>query len=267
MSADRVPVLVKTLVDARRSLLLWALGLVVVVSMYLPVYPQLADSGSLTASAGALPEELSSALGMADLATAPGYLGGTVYGLLGPLLLLVFATGFGSRAIGGDEEAGTLDLYLAHPLSRRRLVLERFGALAAAIAAFGLVVWGSVAAYVAGLGLDVGAEGVAAASLALTLLVLGFGTLALAVGAATGRRAAALGVTAGTAVLAYLANALAPLVDGLEDVRRLSPFYHLAGSEPLRTGFDLGGILVLAVIPVALLAAAVATFDRRDLNV
>ena len=37
-----------------------------------------------------------------------------------PLLLLVYAIGAGSRAIAGEEESGTLDLLLAHPLSRRR---------------------------------------------------------------------------------------------------------------------------------------------------
>jgi hypothetical protein len=40
-----------------------------------------------------------------------------------------------------------LDLLLAHPVSRTRLVLERFAALAAAVAWLGLVVWaGTLAA-------------------------------------------------------------------------------------------------------------------------
>ena len=48
-----------------------------------------------------------------------------------PLLLLIAAIGAGARATAGEEERGTLDLLLANPISRRRLVLEKLAALAA----------------------------------------------------------------------------------------------------------------------------------------
>jgi ABC-2 type transport system permease protein len=72
-----------------------------------------------------------------------GYLQGTLFALLGPLLAVMMAVAAGARAIAGDEEAGTLELLLAHPVSRTRLLLERFGALAAAVILLRLVVWGA----------------------------------------------------------------------------------------------------------------------------
>jgi hypothetical protein len=58
--------------------------------------------------------------------TPAGYLQGTLFALLGPLLLVMMAVTTGARAIAGDEEAGTLDLVLAqpgqpHPPGRRAL--------------------------------------------------------------------------------------------------------------------------------------------------
>jgi len=44
-----------------------------------------------------------------------------------PLLLLVFGIGFGTNAIAGDEEKGTLGFLLASPLPRWRVVVAKFG--------------------------------------------------------------------------------------------------------------------------------------------
>ena len=46
-----------------------------------------------------------------------------------PLLLMIAAIGAGAGAIAGEEERGTLELLLANPLSRRRLVLEKTAAV------------------------------------------------------------------------------------------------------------------------------------------
>jgi hypothetical protein len=136
--------------------------------------------------------------------------------LLGPLLVVMMAVVTGARAIAGDEEAGSLELLLAHPVSRTRLLLERFGALTTAVCLLGLIVWAATVAVVAAADMGIGADRLAAATLGLVLLVLGFGTVALAAGAASGRRGLTLGVTAALAVTAYLANTVAPQVDSLK---------------------------------------------------
>lgn len=183
------------------------------------------------------------------------------------MLLIMFAATSGARAIAGDEEAGTLDLLLAHPVSRTRLVLERFGALVASIALLGSLVWAATLAAIAGAGIGIGAGRITAATLGLTLLAVAFGAIALTVGAISGRRGPVLGVTAALAVAAYLAYSFAPQVDGLEGLRNLSPFHYYLGADPLRTGFHLGHLAVLVAIPLALLGIALWSFNRRDIAV
>src|SRR4029453_11588375 len=164
-------VFAKTVRDQRRSLGWWSLGLVAVIAVYVLPYRQYLDSGVLSVNTDSA---IYQALGYDT--TPAGYLQGTLFALLGPLLLVMMAVTTGARAIAGDEEAGTLDLVLAHPVSRARLVAERFAALAAAVTLLGTVIWAGtvVAVAVADMGIDAGR--LAAASLGLVLLALGFGT-------------------------------------------------------------------------------------------
>jgi ABC-2 type transport system permease protein len=113
----------------------------------------------------------------------------------------------------------------------------------------------------------VGPARLAAATLQLALLAICFGALTMAVGAATGRRSAAIGTGAVVAVLAYFGNNLAPQVSGLHWVQRLSPFYYSSGHLPLVHGLNLGDCAVLLGIAVVLSAAGLAAFTRRDIAV
>jgi hypothetical protein len=53
--------------------------------------------------------------------------------------------------------------------------------------------------------------------------------------------------------------------DVLEPLRRASPFYHYAASDPLRHGLDAGHVGVLLTIIVIACTLAPIAFDRRDL--
>jgi ABC-2 type transport system permease protein len=260
-----VPVLGGVLRVQRRTLLLWSLALTGVTLMYVGLYPSF-EGVDLTSFTEALPPELNEAFGYDKIDTAAGYLSSTLYGLLGPALLLVFAIGTGARLIAGQEEDGTLELELTGPVNRRRILGERLMALVVDVVVLVGVTTGVTALLVIGLDIDIALGKVLAASTGLLLLVLGFGTLALAVGAVTGRRSVAVGVPAALAVLAFAFDALGPSLDA-HWMSTVSPFsWYLAG-EPLATGFDVEGLALLAVVPLVAAVAAFAWFGRRDLLV
>ena len=103
-----------------------------------------------------------------------------------------------------------------------------------------------------------------AAMVHLALLAMVFGTLAAAVGAATGSLTAARSVPAVLAVIAYIVNGLGPQVSWLEPIQKFSPFFQYAGHDPLINGLSVPAVLV-AVGTVALLAViGVAGLRRRD---
>ena len=88
----------------------------------------------------AFPTEILEAMGWDDIATPTGYLGSTVFGLVVPILAVIFAIAVGTRLLAGDEEAGTMELTLTHPVSRTSLVLQRAGAAVLAGLGAGVVV-------------------------------------------------------------------------------------------------------------------------------
>ncbi|RKN51340.1 hypothetical protein D7223_04420 [Micromonospora endolithica] len=257
----------KALHDARRSLAGWAVAIVAVGSMYAAFWPTMRTPEMADALA-AYPEGLLEAFNYSDLTSAAGYLGSAVYGLLVPLLVAVFAIAAGTRAVAGDEEAGTLDLVLAHPVGRARLALLRFAAVAVGVVLVTALLGLALVALrgPAQLG-DIDVGGFAAMTLHLALFGLAFAAGAYAAGAATGRRAVALGTGAGVAVLGFLANSVFPQVEGLAWAQRLSPFHWYLGGSPLVDGVQPVGVLLLLGSTVLLVAAGTAAFARRDVAV
>lgn len=257
-------VFTKTLRDQWRSLVWWAVGLAWVVGVYVGGFRQYADAGLVGQK---VPDFVGAIMGTTDFTAPASYVQGIVFTLLGPLLVILSAMSAGGRAVAGDEEDGMLDVLLAHPVGRARLVLERSAALAVHVAWLGLVVWVAVFAASAANDMGIPAGNIAAGAVGLALIGLVFGMLTLAVGALTGRRGLALGVTAAFALTAYLLNNLAPMVEGLENARKASPFYYYLGGSPLVEGFDAGGMAVLVGIAAVLAALAVWGLSRRDVRV
>jgi ABC-2 type transport system permease protein len=257
----------KSLRDVRRGFAWWSLGLAGLVAMMVSVFPTVRDNPELNELVENYPEALKAFIGfggVVDYTTGAGYLGSELFSFMIPLLFLVAAIGNGAGAIAGEEERGTLDLLLANPVTRRRVALEKLGALAAELVGLGAVLW--LALWIGGRAVDMEISGahLGAATVSALLLALAFGAIAFMLGAATGRRSLAIGLSAAAAVAAYLVHSLAPLVDALQPVQKLSPFYHYAASDPLRQGLGLWHVGVLLAIAVAAAAVAIAAFDRRD---
>ena len=252
----------KTLADQRRSLLWWAVGLSWVIAVYVGGYTSYVESGLVTED---VPDFVSTIMGTSNFFDPSGFVTGIVYTLLGSLLVVLAATFAGARSVAGDEEDGMLDVLLGHPVSRTSFVVQRASALAVTMAWFGFVVWAAVAVAAAANDMGLGLDHIAAASLGLAMTGLVFGLLALTVGALTGSRALALGVTAAVALTSYLLNALSPLLGDFDWLGRLSVFHYYLGEDPLRNGFDWPGLGVLTTIAIVLLLVAMWGLQRRDI--
>ncbi|MEO5314810.1 ABC transporter permease subunit [Pseudarthrobacter sp. CC12] len=259
-------VLLKTLRDQGRLLVAWAVSLALVVAMYAAVWPSVKSQPSISAFIEQMPEAFRSlfATSSADLSTPTGYIQVELLSFMGPIAVLIYAVSSGAGAIGGEEDRHTMDLLLANPVGRGRVVVDKFLAmvagtfLLAAVMGLSLVLEGNL------VDLVLPADKVAAAMLHLALLGVVFGALALALSAATGRTGLSRGVPAVLAVLAYIVNALAPMVDVFDRIQKVSPFFQYIAHDPLRNGTAWDSVLVSAVTIAVLVALAVAGFRRRD---
>lgn len=245
-----------------RSTGLAALGMALVILMVGALFPSVGGSiGKLD-----LPEGVAELLGGADYGTLVGWMRSEIGAVYGPLVIAGVAITAAAGSTAGEEEDGILGLALAHPIERTDLILAKAAAVVVSvlIIASGTFVGLVVGVAVAGGGIELGHL----VALAVHLAFFGFavGTLALALAAATGRRAVAAGGAAAFALLGFLINGFAPLVDGLTWLKYVSPFYYYSGHDPLGSGVDLVDLAVLGAVSVALTAIAALGFQRRDLR-
>ncbi len=253
--------------EHRRALIGWGTGLVAYAAVMLASFTAVRDNHEIAKLLESYPKAFREMFGVTDYTSGPGYLRAEIFSLVGPLLIIILAVLWGSDVTAGEEERGTLDVLMANPVSRRRVVAEKWAAVAVGVtlvtAVFGLVI---------GLGaplvdMRVPTADLVAVLVSTALIAIFFATVALAVAAATGRRAVARGVAATLAVASYLASSLAELVGWLRPVRPFSPWYHALGIDPLAVGFAPWHLGLLVGLVALFAVLAVVSFDRRDLAV
>lgn len=260
-----LPLFRRAMADGWRPMLLWIAGLVSVEMLYLPLFPLIVGP-EMEDLLNNMPPALVETIGYNDVTSGPGYAQSTFFGLVGFVILTIAAIGWGTAAIAGDEENGTLELTLAHAVSRPQVVLERTLAIVVKLLAIGVVTAVVMLALNEPSELDLEPGNIVAST--ATLLALGFSTamVALAAGALTGRHSIALAAGAGVAVLGYVANAVGKLIDDLEWLHSLSPYTWAWAESPLKNGLDGAGFSGLIALSVVALAVALVGFARRDVT-
>lgn len=258
----------KTLHDQRRSLAAWAAALVLLVVMYAGFYPSFHGSSSYTDLIDQMPKalrDLFTAGAGGDLSSGPGYIYMELLSFMAPTLLLVYAIGAGAQSVAGEEERHTLDLLLATPLTRTKLLLHKALAIAIGIAALAAAMGVAIIVFGAATGMGLSTVNVLASMVHLALLAMVFAALAVCVGAATGRVALTRALPAGLAVVAYLINGFGLSVSWITPMRKFSPFYQYVGHDPIRHGFSALAVAVALSTILVLLGVAVRLFGRRDI--
>jgi ABC-2 type transport system permease protein len=180
---------------------------------------------------------------------------GTPVLLLASVWILLAAT----RITRGEEDAGRCDLLLAGRLRMVDCVVRCLVALAGCAVLIGAAVGASLVA----VGTDAtGAIGYAAAILGVTLTFATAGMLAAQI---MPTRSAAVGVTVGVLGVGLLLRMLADGMPALAWSAWTTPFGLTARAAPYADN-RIAPLLVLACLPLALVAAALVIAQRRDVG-
>lgn len=257
----------KSLRDHRASILGYGLGMALFGLLILFVFPTIEGMEGVSDLFDQYPPAFKSLFGMEgdNFLTLEGFLAIEMFSL-GPLVVALFAVNAAASMVAGEEERGTLDLLLANPLPRWRLVLEKYGAGAAALLAVCLLTAAGLIIGVLAVGQEASYGGLVATSLYLFPLALFFGTLTLLLSAFL-RRRVAVGVGLGLTIATYLWDGLAPLKASLEPYGKISPFYLYEPSTTLAGTIPWGDIGILLGLSAVLLLASLWAFRRKDLGV
>jgi ABC-2 type transport system permease protein len=183
-----------------------------------------------------------------------------------PLLLGVFAVIVGSGLIAGDEENGTLDLILAHPVRRFDLLTGRWLAFCVAllgiliIAWLGLILAGSLSS------IKFSPLDLALPFIALFGILIWFGGLGVLLSLTLPSRRLAASITGLILAASYFITTFALMDPSLENVAKWSPLTYYQGGSAME-GFNVGyfaGLLLMSFIFVVLSAWL---FQRRDIRI
>lgn len=257
------PLLRKTLSDLRGQTLGWGIGIGLLLMLTVLLYPSVGTA--YVDVIDQLPEGFMSFFGDASFDTLGGYLSIEFFSYAA-LVLGIFAIMAGSASLVGEESQGTLDMLLAQPVARRRLVLAK---LAGLVVAMGLVTAIVIAFFWLGVAfIDVEFS---AGRLMASLLLLWPFEAALAVAAALvamvlpGRLIAGM-VLAVYLVASYVLDSLSSMLSALETVRPLFITSYYQGVAAINGDVAWGylggsiGALVLLVV------ATLVVFERRDIG-
>lgn len=248
----------------QRNVFGFMLGMAAYALLIVVLYPSFRDDSSLNQLTAGNPK-LAALFGASGSLTSPdGWMNGNLYANFLPLLALLMTIGYGAATIAGQQEEGVLGSIASLPMNRRRLLVEKVGALA--VLALPVP---TVTALVALAGrffdLPLAAGPLRQVTVAAALMAFDLGLVALAVGCWTGSRGAALAVASLVASVAYLISSMAPVVSGIHAVRYLSPIYWSVGEDQLSIGVSVLQIALLVTAAVAVTFVAWLGLRRLDI--
>lgn len=256
----RFPVLRKTIRDYRVPI--WAMALVAALIglMDIAIYPSYRDSlGDFELGV------FESMVGEAGSITSPeGFLTVEFFTWV-PLLFITVAVIAATGTTAGEEAAGTLDLLLAQPISRRRLLTEKAAGIAVSITL------GTLASMLGFLAAKLFAEFAIGpvrlfeATAYMVPIILLYAALALWAGVTFSTRSLASMVVIGAVVAAYFLQLLGGTVPAMEEIRKLSPFYWSDASVVLLHGFHWPRAIGMLAVAGVFFALALWSFERRDI--
>jgi ABC-2 type transport system permease protein len=249
----------------RRLLVGYVVGLALYCFVVVALYPQFKDSTSLDSlTEGG--STIAAFFGISGTLTSPaGWLDANIYANFFPLVMLLLTIGYGAAAIAGQDEDGTLGLLAVLPVRRTGIILQKATTMLVQSLALGFAV-AIVTVIGRSFDLTITPSHAISISVATALMGVDFGLIALAVGAATGSRGAALGVGTALAAIAYLISSLAPVVDWIHSARYVSLFYWSVGDNQILNGVSSLSYLVLVAVGLCALGGAIAAFRRLDLR-
>ncbi|MCP4356695.1 MAG: ABC transporter permease subunit [Chloroflexi bacterium] len=256
-----------TLRRLRGAIIGWSIGLALYSLMMVSLFDSIVNIEGFDELMEAYPPELLTFFGdsMLALTTPKGYID-VYYFLYMPVIIGIFVVGAGANLLVGSEEKGTLDLVLAHPVSRTALFWGRWLGFVVATAVILLISWLSWVIPAGGTGMDLTWIEFLRPFIPLFAELILFGSLALLLSFLLPSARVAGMLTGGLLVGNFLLDGLSNANDDLKEIIKYTPLHYFQGGDAiteLNWGW-LGGLLAVSLL-FALLAWQL--FQRRDIRV
>jgi len=248
-----------------RAMLGWGVGLALFGAMYISIYPQVSEQMAQISDLA-----IYEAMGI-EMTTFEGYIASVVLSYVA-LLLGIYAIVTSTKTLAGEEDAGTLELVMAQPLSRWQIVAMKTAGIAVAMFA---------ALVVAAIGDAIVLQAIRSTTsvnvtpLELGLAVIGawpitmaFVTFGIFLGAFLPSRRIAAIVATVVFVASFFAEGISGMTESLKPIKPFSLFAYFDSTATTFTeGVAVSDVAVLLIVALVFFVLALIGFQRRDVTV
>jgi len=246
----------------------WKLSLIITIifvgfaALYVGMYPSFEDMMGQIAEM-----DLKFIRGFSSLGTYEGFLNMELYQIFWILVLPVLIAYVAGSLISEEIESGTIDLLLSNPISRKRIVLEKFLGILPMILLVTFATMGSVY----GMSLFIGEE-ISLTNLFLTHLwsvpyFLSIAGISLFVSTVVDKKMKSSIIGMAFVVAMYLIESVSQLTPDYDKMGVISIVNYFDPSDLLVNGeMSLVDPIILAIITLVSVSCAVFYFDRRDIT-
>ncbi|WP_314061882.1 ABC transporter permease subunit [uncultured Vagococcus sp.] len=261
---------------SRKGLILWSCIIVLVLVLFMSVFPTMQTSAMkdmLDTKLGGLPENMLKIFHLNDgpsLLEPVGYFGYVFQYIF--IAASIYAAMLGSKALVKEESNGTIEFLYAQPVSRVRIVLEKFLAGTSMIIVFWLITFSASFSTIAffnntdttvkSILNDLAKIAIPEFFVLLFFLAVGFfiSSILRSVNQST---SVSLGLVFGF----YLLGILGDLQEKLSFFKDISPMSQGGPANLLAKGLDVTLIVWLVVISILSLVGTLFVYKRKDLQI
>ncbi|HET9850579.1 MAG TPA: ABC transporter permease subunit [Candidatus Saccharimonadales bacterium] len=263
------PVIAQEFKQRRLGILFWCLGSVIYTLLVTAVYKSFVTNQTvnLGQTIQKLPDTVKSFTSITSSFNTPsGFLSSEPYYVVLPIIFLVLAISLASGLLAREEAGKTLELLLARPLGRGRLLAAKALAGILILAVVNIVAGLAMTILTRVFGIHIGVGLLWEAQAMLYLLALLFGALAFMI-TAIGRagHSAALGIAMLLAIGGYVLTSLEGAVHWLHTPARLLPYHYYQPAKILNGTFTTRPAIGFAIIALIFGIIAWLAFRRRDI--
>lgn len=259
-------IFLKTLYGLRWQVLGWGLGIIFIVFVTVALYDSFTQTG-FEDVINTLPEQMRGLLGSAEnYKSVAGYLAQQIFGLKVVMFLVVMSVLLFISVSATDEDNGRMQTLLTMPVSRTKVYIQKWLAVLVAIGIVLLCLVGALYAGLAIINKEADALRVFESVTNLWLACSAVGMVGFSVAMLTGKKAVSIAIVSGYALFCIILSSLAPAVDGLKDIDKLSLLHYYNNPQIMQNGLDGIHMLVLAGALVALTLLGWIGFTRRSIN-